>query len=45
MEDKSLEFIMQLLDKLTDEERLSLFKKYCVFCGTVELPCYCTKDD
>lgn len=40
-----LDQIKELLDKLTDDERLSLFYKYCSECGCKDPRCQCWNDD
>lgn len=34
-----------IMDEMTDDERLSLMREYCVHCGTKHTPCYCTRND
>lgn len=33
------------LDKLTDDERLGVFRLYCTNCGGKNKPCHCTNDE
>lgn len=32
------------LDKLTEEERLKIFKQYCIYCGSKDSKCQCWND-
>jgi len=42
MEEKTdKEKIFEMLDKLSDDERLEIFDKYCKYCGTKDILCYC----
>jgi len=38
-------FLRGFLDKLTDDERLELFRHYCRYCGSVNPQCQCWNDD
>ena len=33
------------LMKLSDDEKISVFSHICTNCGSIQLPCYCTRDD
>lgn len=35
--------VVATLRQLADDERLEVFKEFCVHCGTEKLPCYCSK--
>ena len=37
--------IENLLDRITPDERLEVFNKYCVHCGDKNPRCYCWNDD
>lgn len=37
--------VISMLQKMTDEDRLSVFLEFCVHCGNKHQPCYCTRDD
>lgn len=37
--------VFELLDKLTDEQRLAVFGVYCKECGTTTLPCHCWNEE
>lgn len=39
--------LIEALDKLTDEQRLEIFRRYCIHCGAVQPEdryCYCSND-
>lgn len=38
-------FIIYLLNKLTDEERLEIFDEFCLKCGSNNPKCQCWNDD
>jgi hypothetical protein len=41
-----IERLKHYIDQLTDEERLELFHRYCIYCGKKDyLPCYCMRDE
>lgn len=33
------------LASLTDDQRMNVFGRFCVHCGTTDKPCYCTRED
>ena len=37
--------IMDMLDILTDDERLEIFYRYCVHCGSKDVKCQCWNDE
>ena len=38
-------YIIELLDLLKDDERKEVFGKYCIYCGSEYIPCFCMRDD
>ena len=40
-----LDEIKLAMDKLTDEERMTIFSNYCKHCGSADLNCQCWNDD
>jgi hypothetical protein len=38
---KYINEIVEKLNQLTDDERMEVFSKYCRYCGTKKIPCYC----
>jgi hypothetical protein len=43
--DRSNEKILELLNQLTDEERLDIFSEYCRTCGSKDPRCQCWNDE
>lgn len=43
--DEKIRTITNLLESLELEDRLRVFEKFCVYCGTDDLSCYCMRDD
>lgn len=37
--------VFDLLDKLSDAQRLAVFRAYCKECGTILVPCVCWRDE
>lgn len=36
---------IDVMDKLSDEDRVSVMRKYCRYCGSKKLQCFCERDD
>lgn len=45
MNEEFLRILFDMLDQMTDEQRLSVFNHYCIGCGGTYKPCYCQRDD
>ncbi len=45
IKEEKLIYIEKELDKLSQDERLELFKKYCIFCGYKDPRCQCWNDE
>lgn len=41
----TLDAAADIMSKLTNEQRLHVFDKFCLYCGTSDLPCYCHRDE
>jgi hypothetical protein len=37
--------VVDVLSKLSDEERLSIFNKFCKYCGGIDPRCDCMRDE
>lgn len=42
---KEISALLAALKKLTEEKRLDIFRHFCIWCGTDELPCFCMRDE
>lgn len=45
MDEEFRRILFDMLDQLTDEQRLEVFNHYCLGCGGMHKPCYCQRDD
>jgi len=37
--------IVDELKKLTNDERKNIFDNFCIYCGSINKPCYCNRDE
>jgi hypothetical protein len=45
MDNEKIDHIIELLNRLSDEERVEVFSKFCRYCGDKNPDCQCWNDD
>lgn len=43
--DKDVAQAVAMLEQLNEDQRLEVFRNFCVHCGKDDLPCYCMRDE